>query len=244
MIFWVLSGFGLFCLILVFLFKETLPVKDRYVGTLAGSIGQLGVIAKNKGFTIFLTVTALLSLPFMAYIAAASHIYITFFGLSEIEYSLYFSSAALFTAAGPFIWLLASRFISARRFTTIMLILALLSGIAMLVVGQLTPLLFCLTILLFILIESCIRPYTINILLSQHDDEAGATSSLINVFHNVACTLGMALAVLPWMNYIIGIGVLIIICMLIAILTWVILLKSHIPLIGIKGEDPAGIWKD
>ncbi|NLG10824.1 MAG: multidrug effflux MFS transporter [Coriobacteriaceae bacterium] len=244
MIFWVLSGFGLLCLALVLLFQETLPIKERYVGTLAGSIGQLAVVAKNRGFTIFLTVTALFSLPFMAYIAAASHIYITFFGLSEIEYSLYFSSAALFTAAGPFIWLLASRFVSARRFTTIMLILAVLSGVAMLVVGQSTPWFFCLTILIFIMIESCIRPYTTNILLSQHQDEAGATSSLINVFHNVACTLGMALAVLPWSNYIIGIGVLIIVSIIIAILTWIMLLRSHIPLFGIKGEDPVGIWRD
>ena len=97
---------------------------------------QLGAVARNKGFSAFLGIVGLYNLPFMAYIAVGSYVYITFFGLTELEYSMYFAFAALLTAAGPFIWLVASRFMSARRFTSILLGIALASGAAMLAVGQ------------------------------------------------------------------------------------------------------------
>ncbi|MEI3232729.1 MAG: hypothetical protein V8S24_16755 [Gordonibacter pamelaeae] len=62
-------------------------------------------------------IVGLYNLPFMAYIAVGSYVYISFFGLSELEYSVFFAVAALLTAAGLFIWLKASRYASARRFT-------------------------------------------------------------------------------------------------------------------------------
>ena len=130
MTFWVLAGIGLLCAGLALLFDETLPVSERYEGTVLGSVKQLGAVARNKGFSAFLGIVGLYNLPFMAYIAVGSYVYITFFGLTELEYSMYFAFAALLTAAGPFIWLAASRVMSARRFTSIQL------GIALAFVGE------------------------------------------------------------------------------------------------------------
>ena len=179
MTFCALGAVGLFCCALAVLFEETLPQEERYRGTVLGSIGQLGAVAKNKGFSSFLAIVGLYNLPFMAYIAVGSYVYISFFGLSELEYSVFFAVAALLTAAGPFIWLKASRYVSARRFTGILLVAAALSGVAMLLAGELSPVLFCLTFLVFALTEACIRPYSTNILLSQQEGDTGAASSLM-----------------------------------------------------------------
>lgn len=232
--FWVLAVIGVICLVLTILFKETLPENERYQGSVLGSLCNLGVVAKNKGFTSFLLIMGTFNLPFMAYIAVASYVYIDFFGLDEMGYSLYFAIAALLTALGPFIWLVAQKFMNARRFTNIILTIAGLSGVAMLCVGQISPTLFCVTFLVFAVMQACVRPYSTNILLSQQDDDTGAASSLINFSHTALGSLGMVIAVLPWANYVEGVGVIIVVSMIAAGLGWFALLRSNAPLKGVK----------
>ena len=239
MTFWVLAGIGAVCSALALLFDETLPVDERYDGSVTGSLKQLGVVARNKGFSAFLGIVGLYNLPFMAYIAVGSYVYITFFGLSELEYSLYFAVAALLTVFGPFAWLAASRFVSARRFTGILLGVGLASGLVMLAVGELSPTLFCLTFLAFALAEAAVRPYSTNILLSQQEGDTGATSSLINFAHTAIGCVGMLVAVLPWPNFVTGIGIIIVASMGVGILGWIALQRSRVPLTGIK-DDEAG----
>ena len=239
MTFWVLAGIGAVCSALALLFDETLPADERYEGSVTGSLKQLGVVARNKGFSAFLGIVGLYNLPFMAYIAVGSYVYITFFGLSELEYSLYFAVAALLTVFGPFAWLAASRFVSARRFTGILLGVGLASGVAMLAVGELSPVLFCLTFLAFALAEAAVRPYSTNILLSQQEGDTGATSSLINFAHTAIGCVGMLVAVLPWPNFVTGIGIIIVASMGVGILGWIALQRSRVPLTGIK-DDEAG----
>lgn len=239
MTFWALAAIGLGCAVLALLFEETLPAEERYEGTVLGSVKQLGVVARNKGVSAFLAVVGSFNLPFMAYIAVGSYVYISFFGLTELEYSLYFAFAALLTAAGPFVWLVASRFVSPRRFTSIVLGVALASGTAMLAVGQAGPELFCLTFLVFALCEAAIRPYSTNILLSQQEGDTGAASSLINFAHTAIGCLGMLAAVLPWPNYVVGVAAIIVVSMAAALTGWIALLRSRIPLAGIKNA-PVG----
>lgn len=232
--FWVLAAVGALCFLLTVLFKETLPENERYQGSVLGSLCNLGVVAKNKGFTSFLLIVGMFNLPFMAYIAVASYVYIDFFGLDEMGYSLYFAIAALLTALGPFIWLVAQKFMNARRFTNVILAIAGLSGVAMLCVGQISPTLFCVTFLVFAVMQACVRPYSTNILLSQQDDDTGAASSLINFSHTALGSLGMVIAVLPWANYVEGVGVIIVVSMIVAGLGWFALLRSNAPLKGVK----------
>ena len=232
--FWVLAVVGVICLVLTILFKETLPKDERYQGSVLGSLCNLGVVAKNKGFISFLLIVGIFTLPFMAYIAVASYVYIDFFGLDEMGYSLYFAIAALLTAVGPFIWLVAQKFMNARQFTNILLTIAGLSGVAMLCVGQISPALFCVTFLVFAVMQACVRPYSTNILLSQQEEDTGAASSLINFSHTALGSLGMVVAVLPWANYVEGVGIIIVASMIIAGLGWLALLRSNVPLKGVK----------
>ncbi len=234
MTFWVLALIGTGCLVLVLLFEETLPVQERAQTGVAGTLKSLVVVAKNKGFSAFLLIAALFNLPFMAYIAVGSYVYITFFGLSELAYSCFFAAAALVTAAGPLIWLFASRFVSARTFTTVLVVVGAAAGVAMLAVGTLSPVLFCVTFVAFALAEAAIRPYSTNILLSQQERDTGAASSLINFANTAVGSVGMLLAVLPWPNYVVGVGAIIVATMAAAGLVWWALLRSRIPLPGIK----------
>lgn len=239
MTFWVLAFVGLFCTVLALLYQETLEKKARFEGSIFGSIAQLGIVAKDKGFSSFLLVVGLYNLPFMAYIAVGSYVYISLFGLTELEYSYFFAITALLTAAGPFIWLKASNYITARRFTSILIIVGLISGAGMLALGTLSPFLFCVTFLVFAMTEACVRPYSTNILLSQHEKDTGAASSLINFTHTAIGCIGMVLAVLPWPSFIIGVAVIIIGTMMVAGIIWIALLKSRISLEGIKDAKPA-----
>lgn len=239
MTFWVLAFVGLFCTVLALLYQETLEKKARFEGSIFGSIAQLGIVAKDKGFSSFLLVVGLYNLPFMAYIAVGSYVYISFFGLTELEYSYFFAITALLTAAGPFIWLKASNYITARRFTSILIIAGLISGAGMLALGTLSPFLFCVTFLVFAMTEACVRPYSTNILLSQHEKDTGAASSLINFTHTAIGCIGMVLAVLPWPSFIVGVAVIIIGTMMVAGIIWIALLKSRISLEGIKDAKPA-----
>lgn len=238
MTFWVLTAVGVICLLLALLYEETLPQNQRYEGTVFGSIKQLGVVAKNKGFTSFLIICSLFSLPFMAYVAVSSYIYQTFFGLSELEYSYFFAVAALVTMLGPFIWLQASKRISAQRFTTIIIVICLIAGVAMLAIGQLSPFTFFGTFIAYALATACIRPYSSNILLSQQDEDTGAASSLINFTHTAIGCIGMTLAVLPWPNYALAISVLIVVVTSVVGLGWFAFLRSSLPLKGLKDVDP------
>lgn len=104
----------------------------------------------------------------------------------------------------------------------------------MLAVGQAGPTLFCLVFLVFALCEAAIRPYSTNILLSQQEGDTGAASSLINFAHTAIGCLGMLVAVLPWPNYVVGVGVIIAASMAAALAGWVALLRSSIPLVGVK----------
>ncbi len=239
MTFWVLAAIGLLCCALALLYDETLPAEERYDGTVLGSIRQLGTVARNKGFSAFLGIVGMFNLPFMAYIAVGSYIYISFFGLSELEYSAFFAAAALAAAAGPFIWLAASRFVSARRFTSVLLAVSLAAGAAMTASGERSPVLFCGTFIVFALAEAAVRPYSTNVLLSQQEGDTGAAASLINFAHTAIGCVGMLAAVLPWPSYVAGVGFIIMASMAVAGLGWVALLRSSIPLAGIK-DEPAG----
>ncbi len=234
MTFWILAGVGAACCIASFAFEETLPPLERFTGSPLGSLLSLTSVVKDKGFSAFLAISAVQNVAFMAYIAVASHIYITFFGRTDMEYSLFFGGAALATALAPLIWIACSKFLSARAFIGSTLVGSLLAGALMLAFGSLSPFAFFIFMVLFMFTESALRPLSTNILLTQYEGDAGAASSVINFAHTAVGSLGMVLAVMPWPNYIIGIAVMIIVSMAAAVAGWAALLKSRIPLAIVK----------
>lgn len=242
MTFWILAAVGVACLAMTVLFEETLDKKERSEGNFGHTMAQLIVVGKNPGFMTFLLLTSLFEIPFMGYIAVGSYIYVDFFGTGEVGYSLFFAVAAIIMAIGPFIWLVASKRVSVIRFTTFMLAFSIAMGVAMLLVGQSSPYAFCACFVAFAVAESCTRPYSMNILLEQQARDAGAASALMNCIRTAIGSLGMVLAALPWPNYVVGIGILIVAFMAISLSTWVALLRSRIPLVCVKEDAPVKVW--
>ncbi len=225
--FFVLGGLGAVSLLLTLLFEESLPVEERRAGGVLSTLGGLVEVGRNRAFMVFLVVVALFSVPFFAYIAVGSYVYIDFFGTSPQGYTYFFAATAAFMALGPVLWIRASdKGMTPRLFTHGVIALCLVAGLVLLGWGTASVWVFCAALMLFSFAESALRPYTTNILLSQQERDTGSASSLINFVFNVMGVLGMALAVLPWPNYVVGIGVLMTVCSGLALVLWVWLLRS------------------
>nr|WP_320040849.1 MFS transporter [uncultured Desulfobacter sp.] len=74
-IFWLLTGIGVLSFLLSLRLDETL--EQRYSGSLVHSLGRLGVVIKNPGFSALLMVFSLIPLPLLAFIGVSAFIYIT-----------------------------------------------------------------------------------------------------------------------------------------------------------------------
>ena len=230
--FWVLAAVGIACFGLSLLFEETFAPEERASGR-ANTAGQFAEVLRDRGFSAFLAVFCLFNLGFMAYVAVASYIYVNFFGLSEMGYGLFFAATALFTTLGPFAWELFSRWMSARRFLELLVGVGFVSGACMLVIGQAGPVAFCVPMLVFAVCEAASRPLSVNILLSQHEEGTGASSSVINFVNTVAGALGMLVVHVPAPNYVVALGSTIAGCMGLALVGWFLLLRSGIAVKGV-----------
>ena len=230
--FWVLAAVGIACFGLSLLFEETFAPEERASGG-ASTAGQFAEVLRDRGFSAFLAIFCLFNLGFMAYVAVASYIYVNFFGLSEMGYGLFFAATALFTTLGPFAWELFSRWMSARRFLELLVGVGFVSGACMLVIGQAGPVAFCVPMLVFAVCEAASRPLSVNILLSQHEEGTGASSSVINFVNTVAGALGMLVVHVPAPNYVVALGSTIAGCMGLALVGWFLLLRSGIAVKGV-----------
>lgn len=225
-IFAALAVFGAICVLFGLLLEEPLSPEDRVGGEGPQVVAGLVRVLRNKGFTLYMCVMAIIDIAFMAYISVASHIYITFFGLDEIGYGLYFGVGMVIMLVGPALWPIASRFMGKKLFTWLLIGGCILSGVLLLVIGSRGPVFFCVSFALFILMESSSRPFSMGILLVQQEEDAGAAASLTNCSRTVFGTFGMALAVLPWGNYILGLGTITIVSMACSALLWILLLRT------------------
>ena len=232
--FWTLSIIGIVYLILTFLFKETLSAKDRYTGTLLGSLARLLVVAKNKSFFIPILLFALSALPFMGYIALSSYIYIDYFGLSEKSYSYFFAANALITIIGPTIYVKFLSGINKKFFASGCFLLSIISGLLVMTIGTITPLLFLGSFLVFSLIGTTIRPFSMNLLFEQQKGDSGSASSVINTMYTVFGCFGMFIASLSWTNIVSGLGIVITIFSAASLIGWILFMKSKIPCAGLK----------
>lgn len=232
--FLVLAIIGVLTFVVAFLFQETLPKEERYKGSLGGSLIRLLVVGKNIGFSSFLFISAILAAPYMTYIAMSSYIYENFFALNAQIYSYFFAANSALAILGPIIYIHTIGKITPRNFSWCCFIIALTSGISVLLLGDYSPWIFLISYLPFTLIEGAIRPFSTNILLDQQKEDIGSASSLINAVHTIWGSIGMGLGALSWSNMIHGLGFIIISSVLIAMLAWIILLYSKVEIKGLR----------
>jgi MFS transporter, DHA1 family, multidrug resistance protein len=205
-VFWSLAGIGVVALIGSLLFEET--IVERTSGMLLPSLGRLGRVLQNRGFTLLLLLFSLGSISGLAFIASSTYIYQVGFHLSGQMYSYYFALNALGMIAGPMIYLRLSRRIHPESIIRICFVTIAVGGLLVCFLGNLQPWIFALCILPASTAGSCLRPPAANMILEQQKGDTGAVSSLMGCTGLLMGSLGMQLISMPWNNTIIALGIM------------------------------------
>lgn len=208
-----------------FLLQETLPVKERTQNSTLQSILGLRKVAKKPNFSSLLLVGAFIAAPFMAYLALASYIYIDGFGVSETTFSMYFAINAAASILGPVIYMRFGAH-SVKRVINVGIILALVSAVLILTVGNNGPIIFLLSYVIYSIVTSYFRPLISDLLLSATKTDVGAASAVMNFGFTVVGSIGMVVGSLAWSSYISGLAITMLIFISITILVWFYILKA------------------
>lgn len=226
-IFWVLAALGTLCLVAALLFCESLAAEDRLTTGAFRSLTGLGRIARQRKFMLVLTVAALFSLPFMAYVAVGSYIYVDFFGETQQVYTYFFAATAGLSALGPILYMRFCKEISPYRFTYLLLIVGVACGIAMFFVGDKSVWIFAALMAVFAIMETTVRPYTTDLLLGLARQDTGSASSMINFLNTGFGVIGMAVIMAPFPDYVIGIGAILTGCMVLGLPLWALACRER-----------------
>jgi len=168
---------------------------------------RLLVVLKNPNFTRLLIVFSVISIPILAFISVSSFLFVKRFGLSNEAFSIYFGViSACFIIGGP-IYLLLRKFFKPLSIITTCYIGSIISGILMLAIGQMSPLLFAIPVALGYLSVSISRPPSNSLLLEQQDKDTGSASSLIQAAFVLTGSLGMVFISFDWSNRIMILGI-------------------------------------
>ncbi|MBR2628026.1 MAG: multidrug effflux MFS transporter [Peptococcaceae bacterium] len=231
--FWVLTGAGLVCLIMSVLYQETLPENEKFEGSVIGSIGRLFAVGRNVSFIVPCFIFSMYNLAFMGYISMSSYIYVDYFGLSEQVYSYFFAANAGLSMLGPMLYVKFFSRASKKKFAFSCFAIYAVCGFAIMTIGGLAPFLFWLGFAPFSLTGTITRPFSTNIMLDQQDGDTGSASSLISGVATVFGSVGMV-TVSMFSNPVMGLGTIICITGIVSLAGWTLLMKSSLPLRGVK----------
>lgn len=209
--FYLLTAVGIINLSLALMLTETVTEENRYQGKIFDSLKLILNFAKQKTFMLTLIMFAFLSTPFMAYLSSSAFIYMGIFSLTAQEYSYFFAANASTSVLGPMIYMQLKKHFSNNKLLQICLIVATVSGLAVLFPGHFSAWAFLICFLPFNVIGTVMRPFGMEVLLNKAKENVGTASAMINFVPNLFASLGMALGTLPWGNFIDGVGIIILV---------------------------------
>lgn len=205
-VFWVLTGIGALALAAGCLMDETLD--HRYQGSTLHSLGRLGVVIKNPGFSSLLGIFSMVPIPMMAFIAASSYIYIHKFGLSEQGFSFYFALNAVSAMMGPILYIRISKWFKPSAIISVCFAVLSLSGLLVIALGQISPLIFALAMMPATMSITLMKAPSANLMLEQQQIDSGSASSLIHFFGMLMGSIGILIISLEGKDLIWVLGVM------------------------------------
>ncbi len=223
-IFWILTGAGLLALAGGVALQET--IDKRYTGTILQTMGRLGAVLKNPGFTSLLLVFSLCSIPLLSFVAASSYIYVKWFNLSEQVYSYFFALNALCLLLGPMLYMNLSRRFYRRSIIIACFAAMITSGLLVCLLGNFNPWLFAVSLIPSTTAGSCLRPPGTNLMLEQQREDTGSASSLMGCGALLMGSFGMFLISLDWANTILALGVMNLLTGLVCGSLWLLISKK------------------
>lgn len=227
-VFWTLTGIGAVALLGGLLLQETL--QERNTGTLLRSYARLGNVLQNRGFTMLMLLFSLGGISGLAFISASTYIYQDGFHLSSQAYSFYFAVNAMSLIAGPMVYMRLSRRFHSEAIIHACFLTSLVSGILMILFGNLAPYVFALCILPSSLAGSIVRPPSANLMLEQQKGDTGSMVSMMGCTNMLMGSLGMTLISLPWGNRIAALGIMTLLTATASTLAWPLVIKHAVRL--------------
>lgn len=220
--------FGVVGLVLTLMYEETVDEKDSFKGSVFSSLGQLGVVMKNRAFLQIVLIIAITLMPLYAYINLSSYIYVNQFGCSEQGYSIYHALSGLLSMVGPALYI---RFMTGCNKNALMYVCfggCALVGAALALCGTVAPLMVCFLVFVYYLLTNVIRPFVTNLILSQNPRDVGSASSVMNMCFNALAVVGMLLATVDFANMVAALGVITLLCSVVALVWWRRLVHSGV----------------
>lgn len=223
-VFGVLTIIGILSLAGSVAMEETIDVRNT--GSILKSIGRLKVVAKNKSFTSLLITFSMISIASMSFISASSYIFVDGFGLNERAYSYYFSANAVFFLLGPLLYIRISKHFNNTPIITFSFIVISISGFLVSIMGNISPLIFTLSLIPASLFGSVIGPARTNLMFEQLDGDTGAASSLMSCAYTFFGSIGMAVISLNFSNRILIMGLMYAVIGVVSLVAWMIVSKK------------------
>ena len=164
----------------------------------------LWIVAKDRKFSLLLSVISLMCVPFFAFIAVCSYICMDYFDMSYLQYSLFYGGICIVSFTAPFVYLKLDRRLQSKTilFLCFGLLAATVLGLGL--GAKISPILFFLAMLPYTYAEGISRPLGMVLLLNQHEDTSGAASALTSFATYIIGTIGTVVATLAWGNYLNG----------------------------------------
>jgi len=221
------------CLIITLLFTESLPAKEKLTGNLPSVYKRMAGVCRHKSFMTFLFAMGIFSLPFMAYLAVSSYIFVEGFEVAKTTYSYMLAVNAILGTLGMLLLQRLTKGGSNKTMGVIVIILAFVSSFVLLSVGHLNSAVCFIGTTFMVISAFAARPYALGILMSQFDGDTGSVSSVFNFTMVFIGCLGMVAGTLPWPTYIIGLGVCCLFAGIFGALLMYATVKAKVPLKGL-----------
>ena len=184
------------------------PAPSSVAQALAKVTRDCKELASSKSFLSLALIMGFAGVPFFAFIAVVSYILMNDFGLSYAGYSVIYAAASLLDCIAPFVYLALSKRLSNKRILRLCFVLIAISGIALVAVGRLSPLLFFLAFAPYALAEGIVRPLAYVDLLNQPPSRVGSASALANFSYTLITAVATVVATLEWPSLIVGLGII------------------------------------
>ena len=225
--FWVTGSISLICLLLGLGLSGAIPeIRQKSV---TSAVLSVFAILKDRNFVKFMIMMTVFLGSQLAYISVSSYVYQNDFGFTANQYSLALAVSCL---AGLIISVFIRRvkWFTTKRILMTMLLLGIVSTAMMYTVAKDSWVLFMVSMIPCCSIIVTERSFGYAILMSKHDGDNGAVSSILNFSSFMFGFLGMMVASsFPPKDFILGISAVLTFSCSAYIICWLLLRKDWLP---------------
>ena len=211
-IFGVLGALGVIAVLLACTISETHVVDRKRDGSLGASLhkimGDCRDLVSQRSFLSLALIMGFAGVPFFAFIATVSYILMNVFSMDYLGYSIIYAITCLLDCIAPFVYLALSERMPNKRILHLSFALIGISGVLLLVAGEISPWVFFLAFAPYALSEGIVRPLAYVDLLNQPEDRVGSASALTNFSYVLITAVATVVATLDWPSLILGLGVI------------------------------------